>query len=77
MSKTVTLTITLPSDPENQSPESRLTGDVIEGDDEALSLIGALYNAALNTAKAAGGKEFALLVMTRLQELAIKKYEEN
>lgn len=77
MSKTVTLTITLPSDPENEVPHTTLTGDDIETAEEIMALATTLYSTAHKLLTTVIDREAATRLMQLVHETAAEKFQED
>lgn len=73
MSKSLTITITLPSDPENQVPHTTLTGDDIETAEEIMALATTLYSTANKLLTTVTDPEAANRLMPLVHETATEK----
>lgn len=77
MSKTVTLTITLPEDLEHEAPDIDLDGDTIETAEEIMALATTLYSTAHKLLTTVIDREAATRLMQLVHETAAEKFQED
>ncbi len=75
IANTLTLTLTVPDDPNPQNIKYHLGGDPIENTEEALDIVASLYQSSVTTAIKSLGLETALSYLNFLHETVTKSAE--